>query len=121
MSRKTLVVPLVIICAGIGFLLNYAGYYTHIHWPIVLGLAGLGAGVLLSGFNKITFVVSISAFAAAGLLYMFDTEMIDRTPAIIVLVVVFGGLLLASRVLPQPAWNQPQHDKKPTGPDAKRI
>src|SRR2546425_176082 len=102
MSRKTLLVPLVIICAGIGWLLNYAEYYPHVNWIVVLGLAGFGAGVLIADFNKVSFVSGFTAFAAAAVWYMWKTDMVEQMVAIILLLVAFGGLLFASRVLPIP-------------------
>ena len=116
-DKKTLVVPLLLIIIGGGWLLTTLGYAPQIDWVWTLGLAAIGVLTLVAGgFDKFTFVVG-SFFIVTSLLSVArQTGYIEFNVEVPVLVIVAGVLLLIARhpVIPTPDWVPQKTSEGPT-------
>src|SRR4051794_38441564 len=105
--RNTLVVPILIIIVGVGWLLTAQGVAPGINWVWTLALGMLGIlTFVVSGFDKFS-VVFGPFFLAAGLLSVLrQNGSLSLDVEVPVLVITVGVLLLVARlpVIPAPAW-----------------
>lgn len=106
-DRKTLVLALLLIIVGTGWLLTTLGIAPQINWVWTLGLAIIGClAFVVGGFNKVTFVVG-TFFAITSLLSVVrQTGRITIDTEVPILVIVSGILLLVARhpAIPIPKW-----------------
>lgn len=97
-EKQTLIVPVLLIVVGTGWMLSTLGVVPNVDWVWTLGLAAVGLlTVALGGINKLT-VVSAPMFLVASILSVlrqtgrlaFDVEV----PAMVILL---GTLMLVAR------------------------
>jgi hypothetical protein len=102
-STKTIVAPILVITVGVGWLLTVHNIVAGVNWIWVLGLAVAGVLILVvGGLNKVTVVVGPFLIIATFFSILRQTQQISidtETPS---LVIVFGVLMLAARLLPLP-------------------
>ncbi|MCA9019199.1 MAG: hypothetical protein KDA74_03590 [Planctomycetaceae bacterium] len=106
-DRKTLVLPLLIICIGTGWLLTTLGIVPNINWIWTLGLAGIGIlSFAVSGIDKSTVLTGPFFIIASCLSVMRQTGRITLDVEVPILVIVVGCLLLIARSkkIPMPDW-----------------
>jgi hypothetical protein len=114
-DKKTLLLPILVIVIGAGWLISALGYAPDIDWlwTISLALAGI-ATFLLAGFDKVTVVVGPFFLAASGLSILRQTERLSFDIEVPVLVILVGLLLLVARSPAVPVPNWVLEDKPPT-------
>ena len=118
-SKQTLVLPLLMITVGTGWLLSVLGIAPNINWIWILGLAVTGVlTFVLVGFDKVTFVTGSFLLVASCLSLLRQTDRLDFNVEVPVLVIVAGVLMLLARhpAVPNPKWVQ----NMPLGDDAKQ-
>ncbi|MHC4405299.1 MAG: hypothetical protein ACYTG0_37100 [Planctomycetota bacterium] len=106
-QKRTLVVPILLIALGVGWLLATMGVAPDIHWPWTLGLAAIGLLTFaVGGWDKATVVVGPMFIVASTLSLLRQTDRIDVKVELPILVIVAGVLLLGarSRAVPPPKW-----------------
>ena len=109
-----MVIPLLLIAVGIGWLLTTLGFAPDIVWVWSVGL--LVAGVLpfvIGGVDKVSIVVGPFFLIAAGLSILRQTGRIEFNIEVPVLVIVSGILLMVARMpsIPIPKWFIESPDK----------
>jgi hypothetical protein len=106
-DKKTLIIPLLLITVGVGWLLTVLGYAPKIDWIWTLGLALAGLlTFVLGGFDKFTVVAGPFFIIASLLSVLRQTERLDLDVEVPVLVIIVGVLLLIARTpaIPNPKW-----------------
>ena len=119
-DKRTLVIPIVIITVGVGWLLTTLGFAPGIDWIWTLGLAVCGVVTFAAGgWNKVTFVIGFFFIAASVLSVLRQTGRLTLNVEVPVLVILIGVLLLVARspALPMPDWIIPDG---PPGPEGSR-
>jgi len=104
---KTLVVPILLITLGVGWLLTTLGVMPQIDWVWTLGLGVVGiVAFALGGVNKVTIVIGPLFLVASFLSILRQTGRLKIDIEIPVLVIVAGVLLLVAHlpVVPTPSW-----------------
>jgi hypothetical protein len=118
-DKRTLIVPLLLITVGAGWLLTVAEILPGINWVWTLGLAGIGILVFpLAGVNKFSFVAGPFFILASVLSVLRQTGRLPLDYEVPLLVIVLGGLMLVARfpAIPMPEWvEQPAAEKTPSG------
>ena len=107
MDSRTLVMPLLLIVIGTGWLLTTLGVVTGVDWVWTLGLAAAGLlGFLTIGFDKVTLVVGGFCLTASLLSLLRQTGRLTLDVEIPILVIVAGVLSLIARhsAVPLPKW-----------------
>jgi hypothetical protein len=109
-KMKSMVVPLLVIAVGLGWLLTVKNVLPGVNWVWVLGL-GL-AGVLtlaVGGIDKVTLVLGPFLIMATVFSLLRQTGRMAVDIEVPALVIVLGLLLLAVQVLPVPTpkWYRP--------------
>src|SRR5688572_22537704 len=102
MTMKTggkihLVLPILIILVGVGWLLTVQGYAPEINWLWTLGLAVIGLLTFLGGFNKFSVVVGPFFLLASGMSVLRQTGDLRLEIEVPVLVISAGVLLLIAQ------------------------
>lgn len=113
-NRKTLVLPLLIIAIGSGWLLTTLGLVPGLNWIWVLGLAIIGLlSFAVSGIDKSSVVMGPFFLIASCLSVLRQTGRLSFDVEVPVLVIVIGVLLLIARIksIPLPEWMilEPEH------------
>jgi hypothetical protein len=106
-NKRTLVIPIMIITVGVGWLLTTLGIAPEINWLWTLALAVIGVVTFAAaGWNKVTFVIGTFFLVASGLSVLRQTERLSIDHEVPILVIVVGVLLLIARspMLPVPEW-----------------
>jgi hypothetical protein len=106
MDRKTLILPILLIGVGVGWLLTTLNITPGVNWAWTLSLSAVGVVAFIVDFDKMTFVAG-SFFIVAGLLSLLrQTDRIDIDVEVPILVIVAGVLLLLARhpAIPIPKW-----------------
>jgi hypothetical protein len=106
-DKRTLVIPIVIITVGIGWLLTALGFAPGIDWIWTLGLAVCGIVTFAAGgWNKVTLVIGLFFVAASLLSVLRQTGRLTLNIEVPVLVILIGVLLLIARspAIPMPDW-----------------
>lgn len=116
-NGRTLIVPLVLIAVGLGWLLTELEILPGIDWVWTLGLAVVGLlAFLVSGFDKVSIVLGPFFLAAAGLSLLRQRSLITLEVELPILIMLAGALLLFARLptIPAPRWlgEQPQAESK---------
>ena len=105
-DKKTLVLPVVLITVGFGWLLSSAGVMPSIDWLWTLGLAVSGGlAFAVAGWDKVTAVVGPMLMAASGLSMLRQSGHITLGTEMPILVMLLGVLLLVAR---SPKVRRPQ-------------
>lgn len=106
-NKKTLILPLLIIAIGSGWLLTTLGLVPGLNWIWVLGLAVIGLlSFAVSGIDKSTVVIGPFFLIASCLSVLRQTGRLTFDVEVPVLVIVIGVLLLVagSKSIPLPEW-----------------
>ena len=121
-EKKTLVLPLLMIIIGCGWLLTAMGFVPGIDWLWTLGIAGAGLMCfVVGGFDKITLVAGGFTLAASLLSVLRQTGGISLNIEVPVLVIIAGVLMLIARSskVPMPTWTKEmQNDPRNLGSQA---
>ena len=116
-DKKTLLLPILLITVGAGWLLTTLGVAPGIDWVWTLGLAVAGLlAFALAGIDKVTVVIGPFLILASSLSILRQTDRLTLDVEIPILVMVAGVLMLISRspAIPLPAWVVPADE--PTDP-----
>lgn len=106
-SKKTLILPILLITLGTGWLLTTLGVAPGVDWIWTLGLAV--AGILtfaLCGLDKATVVAGPFLLIASCLSVLRQTDRLSVDHEIPILTIIAGFLLLIARhpSIPTPKW-----------------
>jgi hypothetical protein len=104
---KTLVVPILLITFGVGWLLTTLGVVPEIDWVWTLGVAIVGIlAFALGGIDKVTVVVGPFFLTASFLSILRQTDRLRVDLEVPILIIAAGILLLVARLpaVPPPAW-----------------
>ncbi|MCA9197193.1 MAG: hypothetical protein KDA87_06620 [Planctomycetales bacterium] len=107
MNKSTLLVPVLLITVGTGWLLTTLNVIPGIDWIWTLGLAGVGLmAFILSGVDKVTVVVGPFFVVASFLSILRQTGRMHLDVEVPVLVILSGVLMLAARhpAIRIPTW-----------------
>jgi hypothetical protein len=115
-DKKTLLLPILLITIGVGWLLGTLGIAPTIDWVWTLGLAA--AGVLtfaVGGFDKATIVIGPFFLISSGLSVLRQTGRLSLDVEVPILVILVGFLLLIARSpsIPGPKWMVEDSDDRP--------
>lgn len=106
-DRTSLVLGILLIGVGTGWLLSSLGFIPGVDWAWSLGLALVGAlAIVLSGFDKVSFVVAGFFGLASVLSVLRQVGTLESRVEIPLLVLAAGVLLIVarSRRIPPPRW-----------------
>lgn len=119
-SRSSLIIPVLLVAVGTGWLLSTLGIGKEILWVWTLGLGAVGIlAFLVGGFDKVTIVVGPIFLLASGLSYLRQSNWLPSNVEVPILLVATGVLMLVahSPAVPVPAWlSLPrERDETPAG------
>ena len=106
-NRMTLVLPILLITVGAGWLLTTLGVAPGIDWVWTLALAIVGfLAFVVGGFDKVTFVGGTFFIITSCLSVLRQTGRISIDVEIPILVIAVGVLLLVARhpAIPRAKW-----------------
>ncbi|KAA0134825.1 hypothetical protein FYZ48_20185 [Gimesia chilikensis] len=106
-NRKTLVIPLLIIAIGTGWLLTTLNIVPGLNWIWILGLAITGlTSFAVSGIDKSSVLIGPFFLIASTLSVLRQIGYVTFNVEIPILVIVIGCLLLIARSpsIPLPKW-----------------
>ncbi len=110
-NRAALVIPILIIVVGIGWLLTAMGFGPGINWVWTLGLGVIGivTFVVSGGFDKVSVVIGSFFLLASLLSVLRQTGQLNIDIEVPVLVISIGALLLVAQLpaIPHPGWIVP--------------
>jgi hypothetical protein len=112
---KVLVIPILLITLGVGWLLTTLGIVPQVDWVWTLGVALVGIlAFALGGFDKVTFVVGSFFLLASLLSILRQTGRLGVNIEIPVLVIAAGVLMLVAlmRFIPVPRWLEESQEKQ---------
>ena len=116
-NRTSLIVPVLLIAVGTGWLMATIGVAPHILWVWTLSLGAVGVlTFLVWGVDKVTIVIGPLFLLASILSVLRQTERLTLNVEFPILIIATGVLLLLSHwaAVPVPAWLQlPQTGKWP--------
>jgi hypothetical protein len=115
-NKMTLVLPILLITVGTGWLLTTLGVTPGVDWVWTLGLAVVGLlAFALGGFDKVTVVTGPFFILASCLSILRQTGRLHLDVEVPILVISAGILLLVARspAIPLPRWiiQDPQPNK----------
>lgn len=113
-KNASLIVPILIITVGSGWLLTVLDVVPEINWVWTLALAVVGVCIFaLCGYDKFSFVVGTFFLLASCLSLMRQTDRMPIKIEVPVLVISIGVLMLIARsdAVPMPTWVEsgPEH------------
>jgi hypothetical protein len=114
-NRAPLIIPVLIIIVGVGWLLTAQGFGPGINWVWTLGLGVIGIlTFVVSGFDKVSVVVGPFFLLASVLSVLRQTGALRLDVEVPVLVIGIGVLMLVAQLpaVPRPGWFEP----RPTPP-----
>lgn len=106
-DRTSLILGLLLVAVGGGWLLGSLGFIPSVDWAWSLGLAVVGIlAIVLSGFDKVSFVVAGFFSLASFLSVLRQAGVMKLEVEVPVLVLAAGLLLIAARseAIPLPRW-----------------
>src|SRR5262249_25597337 len=107
-SRAPLIIPVLIIVVGVGWLLTAQGFGPSINWVWTLGLGVIGilAFVVSKGCDKVSVVIGPFFLLASLLSVLRQTGQLSLDIEVPVLVISIGALLLIAQLpaIPKPDW-----------------
>ena len=106
-SKTTLILPLLLITFGAGWLLTHLEVAPEIDWIWTLGLVGAGLLLLVViGVDKFTAVCAPLLFASALLSVLYQLNKVSLGVAVPLSIILAGVLLLIARrpSIPTPSW-----------------
>ena len=112
--KGPLVVALLIITVGVGWLLTAMGYGPGINWVWTLGLGVIGIliFVISGGLDKLSIVLGPFFLVSSFLSILRQVGKLPFDTEVPVLVILIGVLLLVAqmKVIPTPKWLSPTGD-----------
>jgi hypothetical protein len=105
-----LIIPVLIIVVGVGWLLTAQGIGPGINWVWTLGLGVIGIlTFVVSGFDKVSVVLGPFFLLASMVSVLRQTGQLALDIEVPVLVISIGVLLLVAQLpaIPKPAWFVP--------------
>lgn len=110
-SRGPLVLAILIITVGVGWLLTALGFGPGVNWvwTLALGVIGILAFVLSGGLDKVSVIVGPFFLVSSLLSILRQTGQLSTDVEVPVLVILVGVLLLAAQMpfIPLPRWFVP--------------
>jgi hypothetical protein len=106
-TSKTLLLPVLLITVGTGWMLTELGIAPNIDWVWTLGLAMIGIlPFILSGIDKFSIVVGPFFITTSILSVLRQTEQLSLNIEFPIIVITMGILLLIARSsrIPAPCW-----------------
>ncbi len=106
-DKKTLLLPILLITIGSGWLLSTLGVAPGINWVWTLGLAVTGLlCFVISGFDKVTVVLGPFFIVSSCLSVLRQTGRLSIDVEVPILVIIVGVLLIFARfpAVPVPGW-----------------
>ena len=107
-TRAPLVIPVLIIVVGVGWLLTAQGFGPGINWVWTLGLGviGLLTFIVSRGLDKVSVVIGPFFLLASLLSALRQTNQLSLDVEVPVLVICIGTLLLVAQLpaIPKPGW-----------------
>lgn len=106
-GRLSLILPLLLIVLGTGWLLTTLGIAPALDWIWILSLALTGVlFFVIGGFDKLTVVAGPFFLIASLLSVLRQTDRLALNTEVPVLIIVAGVLLLVARSsrIPMPQW-----------------
>ncbi len=106
-QKKSLILPILLVTIGTGWLLTTLGITPGVNWIWTLGLAVIGLMTfVLAGFDKVTTVVGPFMIIASCLSLLRQTGRLHMDVEVPSLVIVAGALMLVARLptVPIPKW-----------------
>lgn len=106
-TKTTLIIPVLLITLGIGWLLAVLEVTPNIDWAWTLGLAVIGIlTFFVMGFDKFTLVAGSFFLITSLLSILRQTGRLTLDVEVPVLVITIGILLLVARSksIPAPSW-----------------
>lgn len=106
-DRKNLILPVLLIVVGAGWLLTTLGYAPDIDWIWTLGLAVVGLlTFVVASFDKVSFVAGSFFLVTSGLSVLRQTGRLELNVELPILVMLAGVLMLIARhpAIPSPKW-----------------
>ena len=101
--RLSIVVPVIIVVVGVGWLLTTHNVIGGVNWVWVLGLAAAGVLTMaLGGIDKFTFVVGPFLIIATIFSILRQTDQIKIDTEVPCMMIIAGLLILLARFLPVP-------------------
>ncbi|MBX3424788.1 MAG: hypothetical protein KF688_03820 [Pirellulales bacterium] len=107
MDKRTIILPVIMITLGAGWLLAALEFAAEVNWVWTLGLAAVGLLTFaLYGWDKLTAVVGPLFLTASVLSILRQTGRLRLDVELPILVMLAGVLLLAARHprIPKPTW-----------------
>jgi hypothetical protein len=125
-KRAHLVIPILIIVVGVGWLLTARGFGPGINWVWTLALGVIGILTLvLSGIDKVSVVVGPFFLLASLLSVLRQTGNLSLDLEVPVLFISIGVLLLLAQLpaIPKPGWfvPMPAPPEEAVGPKKLRL
>lgn len=117
-SQKSLVISLLTITVGVGWLLTAKGIAPQINWVWTLGMAVCGVLMFaLMGFDKLSFVLGAFFLVCSLMSVLRQQGLLSVETEAPVLVIVAGVLLLLARSkkVPVPNWFAPPSVPRSSG------
>jgi uncharacterized membrane protein YdcZ (DUF606 family) len=117
-SQKSLVISLLTITVGVGWLLTARGVAPQINWVWTLGMAVCGVLMFaLMGFDKLSFVLGVFFLVCSLMSVLRQQGWLSVETEAPVLVITAGVLLLLARSkkVPIPNWFAPPSMPRPSG------
>ncbi len=109
-NRAPLIIPVLIIVVGVGWLLTAQGFGPGINWVWTLGLGVIGIlTFVVSGYDKVSVVVGPFFLLASVLAVLRQTGDLRLDVEVPVLVIGIGVLMLVAQLpaVPKPGWFVP--------------
>ncbi len=115
-DKRTLILPLLLIAVGVGWLLTTLGVAPGIDWVWTLGLAIVGLLTFaIGGIDKVSVVIGPFFVLASMLSILRQTGRLRFDVEVPLLVILTGVLLLVARMpaIPIPRWIVQDADAEP--------
>jgi hypothetical protein len=107
-SKAPIVIPILIIGVGTGWLLTAQGFGPGINWiwTLGLGIIGILTFVVSKGFDKVSVVIGPFFLLASLLSVLRQTSQLTLEIEVPMLVISIGVLLLVAQLpaVPKPGW-----------------
>jgi hypothetical protein len=118
-KRQSLVIPILIITVGVGWLLTAQGFAPGVNWIWTLGLAVVGILTLVvsKGFDKASVVIGPFFLLASLLSVLRQMGNVRLEIEVPLLVISIGVLLLVAQMpsVPKPGWFIESAPGEPSG------
>lgn len=107
-NRAPLIIPVLIIVVGVGWLVSALGFGPGINWVWTLGLGVIGILTIVAsgGFDKVSIVIGPFFLVASLLSVLRQTGQLSLDIEVPVLVISIGvfSLLAQLPAIPKPGW-----------------